>query len=418
MHTSVRLLAFVIGAAFATPVLAQNSPSLDCQRSFGFRVDTSNLIGDTICSSKANDFLDSIENFSGSNRAYTPTSSALMLGKFADVGIVLSYAANSTRLNYNFVELGESGNFTGPTRIDSQDQFEDFVKNNDILGRMLRYQAQHSATSPITGVGGIITLAGMQDFSTSFDTMSKIAALGAAGNNNLVGEGGNNNLIGVGLSYGNYSVSGSADRISTTSLPLSYTIRNDIDPRRQLVLSVPLTLVSTGGAKTVQGSFGLAYRVPLSDNWTLTPGARYGIVASKDRATLATVMSANLASTYAIPMNGYALAVGNMIGYYKTGKFSSGDYSIAPDIALKMMRNGIMASMPTTMFGPKMAAEFSLIDMRYIGDKPFLDNTQEISFTVGTNRNAANARTFVRAGLSYLRGKNTQGLSVNLGYWF
>jgi hypothetical protein len=409
MHTSVRLLAFVIGAAFATPVFAQNSPPLNCQRSFGFRVDTSNLIGDTICSSKANDFLDSIENFSGSNRAYTPTSSALMLGKFADVGIVLSYAANSTRLNYNFVELGESGNFTGPTRIDSQDQFEDFVKNNDILARMLRYQTQHSATSPITGVGGIITLAGMQDFSTSFDTMSKIAASS---------EGGNNNLIGVGLSYGNYSVSGSADRISTTSLPLSYTIRNDIDPRRQLVLSVPLTLVSTGGAKTVQGSLGLAYRVPLSDNWTLTPGARYGIVASKDRATLATVMSANLASTYAIPMNGYALAVGNMIGYYKTGKFSSGDYSIAPDIALKMMRNGILASMPTTMFGPKMAAEFSLIDMRYIGDKPFLDNTQEIGFTVGTNRNAANARTFVRAGLSYLRGKNTRGLSANLGYWF
>jgi hypothetical protein len=410
MHTSVRPLAFVIGAAFATPVLAQNTPPLDCQRSFALRADTNGRIGNTICGAKADQFLDALENLGDSNIAYTLTSSALVQGKFADVGLILSYAANSTKLSYNFIELGESGSFTGPTRVDSQDQFEDFVKKTDIIGRILRYQAQHSATSAITGVGGVITMAGMQDFNTSFDTMSKLAASGDGGSNN--------NLIGVGLSYGNYSVSGSADRLKTTSLPLSYTIRNDIDPRRQLVLSVPLTLVSIGGAQSVQGSMGIAYRVPLSDNWTLTPGARYGIVASKDRATLATVMSANLASTYAIPMDGFALGIGNMIGYYKTGKFSGSDYAVAPDIALTMMRNGIMASMPTAMFGPKMAAEFSLIDMRYIGDKPFLDNTQEISFTVGTNRNAANARTFVRAGLSYLRGKNTRGLSVNLGYWF
>lgn len=410
MHTSARLLALVIGAAFAAPVSAQTAAPLDCQRSFGLRADANEVIGDTICSSKASEFVDALKNFNESNKAYTPTSSAVVQGRFSDVGIILSYAANSTTLNYNFVELGESGSFTGASRSDSQDQFDDFVKHTDILARIMRYQAQHSATSPITGVGGVITMAGAQDFSSSFDTMSKIAASGQGGNNN--------NLVGVGLSYGNYSVAGSADRISTTSLPLSYTIRNDIDPRRQLVLSVPLTLVSMGGAKTVHGSLGLAYRVPLSDNWTLTPGARYGIVASKDRATLSTVMSANLASTYAIQMDGYALGIGNMIGYYKTGKFSSGDYSIAPDIALKMLRNGIMASMPTTLFGPKMAAEFSLIDMRYLGDKPFLDSTQEIGFTVGTNRNAANARSFVRAGLSYLRGKNTRGLSVNLGYWF
>lgn len=409
MHTSARLLALVIGGAFTAPVVAQTAAPLNCQRSFGLRADTNDVTGATVCSAKAQDFIDALDNFGASNIAYTTSSSALVQGKFADVGIVLSYAANSTKLNYNFIELGESGSFTGATRSDSQDQFDDFVTEGDILGRILRYQAQHSATSAITGIGGIITMAGAQDFGNSFDTMSKIAASGG---------GSNNNLVGVGLSYGNYSVAGNADRLSTTSLPLSYTIRNDIDPRRQLVLSVPLTVVSMGGAKTVQGSMGVAYRVPLSDNWTLTPGARYGVVASKDRATLATLMSANLASTYAIQMDGYALGIGNMIGYYKTGKFSSGDYSVSPDIALKMMRNGIMASMPAAMFGPKMAAEFSLIDMRYLGQKPYLDSTQEIGMTVGTNRNAANARTFVRAGLSYLRGRNTRGLSINLGYWF
>ena len=88
-----------------------------------------------------------------------------------------------------------------------------------------------------------------------------------------------------------YSVAGSADRIVTTSLPLSYTVRNDIDPRRQLMLSLPLTLVQTGNAKSVHASLGAAYRLPLSDNWTLTPGGRYAVVASKDRATLSTAVN-------------------------------------------------------------------------------------------------------------------------------
>lgn len=410
-----RLLSLALGIHLASPVLAQTPvPSetaapLNCERSFGFRADTNGVVGATICSAKAGDFTDALEQFDRSNPRYTPTSSATVQGRFSDVRIVLSYAANSTTLNYNFVELGEQGSFTAAARTGSQDQFNDFVRTSDILGRIMRYQAQHSATSPITGVGGVITMAGAQDFGTSFDTLSKVAANG---------QGNNNNLVGVGLGYGSFSVSGSADRITTTTLPLSYTVRNDIDPRRQLVFSLPLTLVSTGDAKSVHGSLGVAYRLPLSDHWTVTPGGRYAIVASKDRATLSTVMSASLASTYAMPMDGYALAIGNMIGYYKTGKFSSGDYAVAPDIALTMIRNGVMASLPATLFGPKMAAELSLVDMRYLGDKPFLDSTQEIGFTVGTNRNATNARSFVRAGLSYLRGKNTRGLSANLGYWF
>jgi len=35
-----------------------------------------------------------------------------------------------------------------------QNLFEDFVSNSDLLGRIMRYQAQHSATSPITAQAG------------------------------------------------------------------------------------------------------------------------------------------------------------------------------------------------------------------------------------------------------------------------
>ena len=43
-----------------------------------------------------------------------------------------------------------------------------------------------------------------------------------------------------------------------TSIPLSYTMRNDIDPRRQLILSMPITEIDTNGAKSYQGAMGAA----------------------------------------------------------------------------------------------------------------------------------------------------------------
>jgi hypothetical protein len=181
---------------------------------------------------------------------------------------------------------------------------------------------------------------------------------------------------------------------------------------------MPIMDAKTGNAHAYNFGLGLAVRLPVSDNWTLTPGVRYSAVASLDRATVSTVASASLMSTYVIPLGGVDLAVGNMIALYKTGKFRSGDYSFDPDIKLKMTRNGLMASLPTTAFGADTAAEFSLIDTRYLGDKPFVSNSQEIGVTLGTNRNASNRHSFLRAGVSYVRSNVTRGLTLNLGYWF
>lgn len=455
MNMTKKFIILAIGAGVALPLSAQQ---LSCGKSYAFRVDANGTVGNTVCVSKATSFIDAAKDFNISNSAYTVLAPAQIMGRFNDVNIDFNYAAASNTFNYNFIEIGVSGSFTGVSRQDSQNQFVDFVKKSDVIGKLMKYQALHSATSPITGVGGIIPMAGALDFSNSFDTLSKIASGppqisgisqlpggvqgaisaqapgstpvnsqsssgtqapgGLFAQSGMQSDAGSNNLIGIALSYSSYNVTGSSDRVSSTSLPLSYTIRNDIDPRRQLVLSMPLTQVSIGDAKTYHGGLGAAYRLPLSDQWTLTPGGKYSIVASEDRATVATVMSANIMSTFVIPFDGLDMAIGNMLGYYKTGKFSHGDYSFSPDITLTMARNGVMVSMATSIFGDKMAAEYSFIDTRYLGDKPFVSSTQEIGVTVGTNRNATNARTYIRAGASYLKGKSVSGFTVNLGYWF
>ena len=387
------------------------SQQLDCEKSYGFRADVNGTKGQTLCASNVDAFIDSAKNFTMSNVKYTQTSAAMGQGRFNDLNVALSYAAGSNTLNYSFPELGMSGSFTGRNRDESEEQFVDFLKKTDILGKVLHYQAQHSASSALTGAGGLIPMLGSTDFATGFDTASKVIASG--------GQSGNvNNLIGIGLGYSSYNVSGGGEKVTTTSLPLSYTFRSSDDARRQVVLSMPIMQARTGDANAYNFGLGLAVRLPVTDHWTLTPGVRYSAVASVDRATVSTVASGSLMSTYVIPMGAVDLAVGNMIALYKTGKFRSGDYSFDPDIQLKMTRNGLMLSTPVAALGSSMAAEFSLIDTRYLGEKPFVSNSQEIGATIGTNRNAANAHSFVRAGLSYVRSNVTKGFTVNFGYWF
>ncbi len=398
--------ALVLGALCA-PGYAQQ---LNCNKSFGFRADVNGVTGQSLCASKISTFLDAAKNFTLSNANYNQTSAATAYARLNDVNMTFSYAANSNTLQYSFVELNESGSFTAANRDLAEEQFEDYIEKSGILGRLINYQAMNSPTSPITGVGGAIPTIGAADFATGFDSMSSI---GAASQGNSAAD----NLIGIGMSYGSYNITGTDD-VKTTSLPLSYTVRSDSDPRRQLILSLPLTKITTGDAASYHGGVGAAYRFPITDRWTLTPGAKYSVLASKDRATVATIMSASLTSTYVMPVGDFHLGFGNMIGVYKTGKFSTDEYEYDPAINLKMTRNGLLLAMPASMFGASLSGEVSLIDTRYLGDKPFVSSTQEIGFTLGTNKRATNASSFTRIGLSYVRGKTTSGFTFNLGYWF
>lgn len=60
------------------------------------------------------------------------------------------------------------------------------------------------------------------------------------------------------------------------------------------------------------------------------PSVRYTLSASADRATVASVMSGSLMSTYTVPVGKFDVALGNMIGYYKTGKFKQAIILLTP----------------------------------------------------------------------------------------
>jgi hypothetical protein len=403
------LISAAVLAAFTASASAQ---VVNCDTSFGFRADVNGTAGLTLCDSKVDTFLDTARNFELSNSGYNNTVGIVAHGRFNDVNISLTFLQGDPVLYANFTEIGVTETFAGATRAQSQQMLLDYLENTDIVGRMLKYQSEHSGGSAISGMGGAIPMLGQADFAIGFEGASQIGSAPPS-----AAEGAPGNLIGIGLSYASYNMDHGSD-VKSVHLPLTYTIRNNIDPRRQLVFSMPITRVTIGNAVANHAGLGIAYRLPMSDRWTLTPGARYSMSASKDRATATRIYSASLMSTYLVPVGDYNFAIGNMIGIYKTGEFKYGEYNFDPDITLTMARNGVLMSIPGKTFGPKLVAEVSFIDTRYIGTQPFISNTQELGFSLGTNKRASNARTYMRAGASIIRGKNATGFTLNFGYWF
>jgi len=330
--------------------------------------------------------------------------------------IVLTTAASSTAVTLQIPGLNFSQTFgVQGTRDANVEDIKTFLKNSggDILNRLQQLLVQKSPVDPIAGnPSSMQSRMVSDDFDRNFTQFaSNIKDAGPADSGTV------NNLMGIGMSYGNYTQAGFNSSVVT--LPLSYTFRPDIDPRRQLTIYAPITVTEVAGAKSYAANFGLSYRFPMNDDWALTPALGYGISGSIDLGSAAAMMAASLTSQYTMRMSGYDLAIGNMIGLYQTNKFSAGDYSFDPKINNTVYRNGVMASFPTNLMGRKLAFEVSFVNTIFTGTELYSNQSNEIGVTLGTNKGANSARSYFRAGLTYLvADKDIQGLRLNLGYWF
>ncbi len=417
------LLVSTVAALSAMSAHAQTACATPNTSNYGLSVSVAGGSCSAVSTDTVEQFLDKLSNtgLRSVDLSYNGTQPATIGANFNSLGMTISYpntgfTGTGAALTLSIPGLGVSQQFLGADRDASKELMADYLKKTNIIGRIMKYQAANSPTSPITGAGGLMPSMVAGDFNQNFTDMATNIAgpasqASAASQNNVTP-----NLIGVALSYSSLTALG---RDTTAiSMPFSYTIRNNLDPRRQLVLSLPITQVDTAGAKSYQTGLGAAYRLPMNDSWTLTPSGRVSVVGSKDLATVAGLYSLSLTSTYIWALPDFDVAMGNMISYNQTMKFKSGDYSFDPDIQSTVLRNGVMLSQPVSVGGKKMSVEYSFIDTRYTGSDFYVDNTQEIGITLGTNKRAYSSRSFFRAGLSYIHGKDMDGFTLNAGYWF
>ena len=278
--------------------------------------------------------------------AYNNTSIANANARFNGLPITLRFPTPGSTVEFSIPALGYTRTFTGFDRDESVRLLGDDLKKGDILGRILAYQAANSPTSPITGVGGLMPTAIATDFNQNFTAFATNIAGPAQ---DMSTPGGSTNLAGAALILGSFktdSPDGMRNKLQVATLPLSYTFRTDIDPRRQFALSIPISTVDVNGAKTYALGFGLGYRFPINDSWTLVPSARFSAVASPDLATVSGVYTAGVTSVYLWDMGSFSVAMGNLIGYNSTVKLQSGNYTSDPKISNTSLRNGLLLSQP------------------------------------------------------------------------
>jgi len=361
------------------------------------------------------DAFDSLSNngFSNINPAYTGTEAATVSLDYRGLAMSAAYpAANSTQLVLNIPKLGVTQTFQGATRDESQQLLKDYFKKNgnNILGQMSKELAASSPVDPVAGnPNSLMSQLVAQDFSNAFsDQVTNIK-----GND---GSSSTNNLVGIGVRASQYRQAGQTSRAYT--LPLSYTFRNDLDPRRQLTFNLPITVIDSEGSKSYSFAIGGAYRFPVNDNWALAPAINLAVVGSSDLGALASVTSASLTSTYLIHRDNFDVAIGNMLGYYTTLKVKSGDYSYDPGISNTAFRNGVMFSQPISLGGRTMSIEYSLTDTQFFGDTLYIEHYDEIGISLGTNKRKGSSRSYFRSGVNYLHSSKSKGVSLNLGYWF
>ncbi len=350
------------------------------------------------------------------NPGYTGFQEVTVAGNYR--GVAINYFSphfNPAEIHLTIPSMGIDTAFTGGTREESAQSLYDYLKSGTLLSELSQSLAKSSPTDPIAGnpnsmMSTMVASDFDQNFTSDFSNIASADTTGATAisNDRLT-------QIGIGLEIGRMTQGGTD--VSNLTVPLSYSIRNDLDPRRQLLLRMPLTALDVDGAKAYHVGFGASYRFPMSQRWTLVPSANYGLTASKDMGSSAQMASVGLTSTYYWRKPGYDVGIGNMLGFVTTMPFSYGGYDYDPNISNTVLRNGVMWSTPTVVSGHKLHFETSLTDTRFFGSKLYSDNYQEVRFSLGTSR-SSKAASVLRAGLALRHMKGDTGFNLEFGYWF
>lgn len=355
-------------------------------------------------------------SLSGYNGAYNSSSAAVVRLTYRGAPLVLSAEEDSSALTLFIPALGESVMFDRrSSRDENLEDVKDYLKSRGgrVLNLLQKELAKVSPVDPIAGNPGSMQFRMVQDdFELGF--MQQATTVAEKGGDSASQSG---NAIGIDISHSAYDQGGFRTR--ATTIPLSYVFRSDIDPGRQLKIHVPVSVIEVNGARSYGAQLGVSYRLPIHQDWALTPAVGYGVAGSVDLGSGAAMLALSLTSQYTWRFDGFDLAMGNMVGVYRSQKFSVNGYSTDPGIRNTVLRNGVVVSRPLDLLSRRMSMEMSLIHTHYSGTDLYSRRYVEVGLTLGTSRTISSSRGFFRAGLSYLRGeRGIHGARVNVGAWF
>jgi len=352
-----------------------------------------------------------------SNFNYTETDQIFASLDFRGLPMSLKFAENSNVLELTIPSLSITESFNGKDREASMRLLENWFKNDKSnIENIMHELARVSPVDPIAGNPNSLMAATVSDdFMNGFQ---KVATQQKGMKSK--------DFILIAPSFKSLDIDGK--KSDSFTLPIGYSFDIGDNPKEKLSLSMPLSYVRVEDAKSYNVGLGVAYSLPITDSWILTPAIKYSIVGSKNLGTLAQMASGSLTSSYTFDLgerNFFSL--GNMVGHYSTVKYFDAEYAFNPHIANTVFRNAIMYSIPSDKIYKNTSIDFFLIDTKYTGTELFLESYDEIGLSFGFNKDIMNLTAKednyeyeeeLKLGISYLTSSKADGFEINFGYSF
>jgi hypothetical protein len=226
------------------------------------------------------------------------------------------------------------------------------------------------------------------------------------------------NLINAGGEVGFISSGGYSG--TSFTLPIRYTIPFS-DERYAVTIDVPISYVEFAGSASYFGSAGVSLRVPVTDNWYITPAIRGGASGSVDLGAAALEYSGSVASRYDLFFGGLGLTVGNALTVAKTAPLSIGSVNVSYNLTNELITNGVQAedSLPWTLFGEPTSWQAYVADTFVEGSKVYVSHYDEFGATIGT-RHAPNTQDWqsLRLGVGFTVGEHYNAAKLGFLYRF
>ena len=335
------------------------------------------------------------------------------------IDVVSVYDENSSLLSFEIESLGIFKQFDGGNRTESGNILREYIKNNGdgVLSKLLKASAATTAIDPVAGNPD-----SLMGSSISADT-NNATALNKSSNSSKKGEEAGStedDEFGINLSAGCSNVQG--HQKCSLTLPLSYT-HYFAKPEGKtegykLRIDAPIAYYETNGSKAYQASIGAALQIPISENFSLTPAIRTGIVASKDLGAAANINSLSLTSIYHKKWDKMNVRFSNMLGTIQTKGMKSNGVDIDYSLKNQVIKNGVAVELPSgiNLAGKRTSWEASIANTYLTGDELYINNYYDLALSLGTVKNNDDS---LRLGLTYTQGDHGYSkVNMNFGYQF
>lgn len=343
---------------------------------------------------------------------YTPVTPVSIGIDLRGIDTLTSFAADSTVLVVEIPQAGIVETFSGATRDDSILLYKEFLRDGGTKHKLLRAYAKYSPIDPIAGNPNSL-MAQMAQSDYLLGRLSPLSGCECGWSAQPI-----LHQFQVGLNAGR-AFSKEFDT-STVSPNIRYSYSPDSE--RALVIDAPFTYIRNGGASSLFGSLGFAFRLPVTHNWSLTSTVRAGFGGSLDLCTSGVFLSTGVMSTYQYEMFDCVLAMTNYAGYFtSTNLWLSGvnfnynlhNYVFKNGLSLTTCKGFAVCERPVNM-------SVSIIDSYFTGQRLYMQHYDEIGVSlITTHVNPYIDYDCLSLGFSYQFGEQSYtGYVLNMAYQF